>query len=748
MSRARATIAAFLICAAILIVTPAARAIDNLNGFDDFDSYQAGLLPGDNQDGLTDFYNYFDNAGVACRVTNAEASSTPNSLQFIDNGVCAGHFDFYESLCLHPELHVKFKFSLSALPAAGKFAAIGIKDGNGEIGIAPTGGTHAGMRIDENGLVEAYSGSTVGSSIPSFNVVIDTWYQGDIYGVGCDGTSQMFVAVIGEGTASVVDPTLAPAVEPTYYTLAAGGTDVSAFKIFIDDLQVQGAATIAAAATVCKNAAGCGNEIAAWTGDLVGFDVDDFGNVVIARTQESASVGNVRALNPTSLAQIGTGSIDTECNRPDGVMAYSQYPPGQFYTAFTQCTVAATTVNTFSIRSGSLGDPSYVDTACEDFCEGGSNNWNYGDSGENISCESVGDSALPATPTDIGNVASIPISFNTSVNPSSSQPRNAHIGFAYNDPTGGNVGFWVRKLINNNPDRSCVAELPFAPPGTTVQSFCTIRYLNQTLNPQGDFIGAMSFGNGGKFWSTRITNLDDASQSTYPSLEMNAVGPTLPNNNGMACSGTNDVLTLSSTGQVIRWHIFAGEDRTRPTYDTEGVPHYPFTATPGAAAWSFSSGYSPPSNGIEMDHTGNWGVYLSSATKATVINATTGTAVAIVTLPSGTYDSMRLTRNGQNLYIATTTHIARYEIYSATTVVPLCPVCNPDGSIQNSDGTTTTTSPPGSGTGGGGGGNLVGALITPFLGDLGTTGTLLLGFLIIVLFVGIGALITRRKAQA
>lgn len=742
-----ASLAATVVFAAMVVITPAVRAAPTqFSGFDDFDDYQAGLLPG--TEGETAFYTYATGGSTptACRVSNAESQSAPNSIAIgkttAGPAVCTGAFSFYESLCGHPEMTIRFNFKMSAISSNTDVMLI-----NDAPPPADTiaGADAAGFRVDATGNMFAVSDSVSGNTIGGLTVTADTWYDITFSSVNCDGTGQFFVSVAGFGASSVTDPTIAAgAAQDGFNEMRAGLGGGGADRIvYIDDLRITGAVTIAETNVVCKQGGGCGNEVTGWTGDLVGFDVNIFGDVVMARTQESSTVGNVRAFNPTSLAQIGAGPYDTECNRPDGVMSYAQYPPGQFYTGFTGCHTAASTVDTFHIRSGSLGDPDFTGTQCAeaDFCEFSGNVDLTGTA--TVDCVF---GALPTTPLEIANMVSVPISFREGFNPASSQARRVYVGFAYTNIDAGTVGFWVTKLVNNNDDRSCRTELPFAPPGITVNAFCGIRYLNQTISPTGDFIGGMASGTGGKFWSVRVTNLDDESQSTTPTLQMNAVGPTLPSNIGMGCSGTNDVLTISSTGQVIRWHVFPGEDRTQPTY-TNGVPSYPETATPGTSAWTFSSGYSPPGNSIAMDDTGNWGAYISSATKVTVINATTGTAVATVTMPSGTYHSMFLTRNGQNLYIATEDEISRYEIYTATTGTPVCPLCNPDGSQQNSDGTTTITGPGDDDGAGGTGGSLVGALITPFLGELGGTANLILGLIIILIFLGIGFVIIRKRGN-
>lgn len=75
---------------------------------------------------------------------------------------------------------------------------------------------------------------------------------------------------------------------------------------------------------------------------------------------------------------------------------------------------------------------------------------------------------------------------------------------------------------------------------------------------------------------------------------------------------------------------------------------------------------------VTISKDGEWYAYADSgADRAYIYNATSCEQVASIDLPSGTFKEIELDSFGQNIYAATSTTIARYEIYTATTIDPV-----------------------------------------------------------------------------
>lgn len=94
---------------------------------------------------------------------------------------------------------------------------------------------------------------------------------------------------------------------------------------------------------------------------------------------------------------------------------------------------------------------------------------------------------------------------------------------------------------------------------------------------------------------------------------------------------------------------------------------------------------------VTISKDGLWYAYADSgADRAYIYNATSCEQVAQIDLPSGTFKEIELDSFGQNIYAATSTTIARYEIYTATTIEPVGGGTTPPGTPP-----TPPTSPGG-----------------------------------------------------
>lgn len=131
----------------------------------------------------------------------------------------------------------------------------------------------------------------------------------------------------------------------------------------------------------------------------------------------------------------------------------------------------------------------------------------------------------------------------------------------------------------------------------------------------------------------------------------------------------------------------------------------------------------PSANGVALSRNGLWAAASAGGTTY-VLNATTGATVATITNPSGSFRDVEIDSTGQSVWVATSTTIARFEVYTATTSVPV-------GTTYGQD--------PTFGCPGGDCGNEAAGLI-PEGGLFGAiSGTLFMGFLLVfgVIWMGI-----------
>lgn len=417
-----------------------------------------------------------------------------------------------------------------------------------------------------------------------------------------------------------------------------------------------------------------------------GFDVDPMDRVVLARTTAGAA-SSIRAFDPQTLAQQGASPVANGCNKVDGVMAYSQDPPGIGYTGFLDCTVSSTQTNFFKIRNVQLGNPDQSDTVCSDFCDFDLQTQTGG-----AVCPGSTTNTLPGGSTQIGNIVAAPISWRSGYNGDGTTFSGSHatgdsalIAFAYTDTGNGNVGLWAINQINNvSPDESCGVSVAFGGP-TATKELCTWRA------PDGlDYMTAVSDSASGLTWRTNIglvpvTAGDGGAQGyTQPDVSITQVFPfTSPYNLavGVACTGQyNYVLTA---GGVV-------------------APVKVLGASLGTSPWQVT-GAQTYQRGITVNRAGNRLAYTSDTTHIKIVNATTGLVLATLDMPSGTYKDMRLDDQANNLYVAMSTQIARYDLAAAPRVGnQTVSGGNPNGVRGSGSGQCTVTSTGTCGAAGGG----------------------------------------------
>lgn len=389
--------------------------------------------------------------------------------------------------------------------------------------------------------------------------------------------------------------------------------------------------------------------------NLNGFDVDPFNQVLIARTDIGAGTSKINSYdsNSPTLALRGASPITTACNQADGLMAYSTSANGKQYTGYVNCD-GSNIVNDFSIRGGDLNSPDQSGTACSS----GSFTCDVDLNGHiSFSCQGY---ALPDGPLQIGNIAAIPISWESG---STGFPAHVQVGFAYSNGANGNIGTWTIRQESGGAGTqtsSCRQEVAFSTPGNTGQ-ICSWR---NTIDGN-DYIAAIGQANPTKAWQFTIDPYS-ISSGLHTSLNPIAAGLSAPYDHlyGISCYDNDATVVLAGTAQVARIHIVGG-----------GI---------GGVVWG---PISPPSGGIAgaravaTSRDGKWTAVVG-ATTTQILNNTNGNLVGTLTTPSGTFREVRMDDTGQTLWIATATSITKYDVHTATTGISVPPGSRGSGSGQ------------------------------------------------------------------
>ncbi|MCA1811978.1 MAG: hypothetical protein LC623_08210 [Halobacteriales archaeon] len=370
---------------------------------------------------------------------------------------------------------------------------------------------------------------------------------------------------------------------------------------------------------------------------IVGFDVDPMDRVVIARTTPQPSA--IRVYDPATLTLQGASPLATGCNKLDGVLAYSQDPPGRGYTAYLNCTVTATQANLFSIRNELLGNPDQTGTVCTDFCDFDLQTQDGGSV-----CPGTTSKTLPGGIQQIGNIVAAPISWENGQAGSFLSQATALVAFAFSDVGNGNVGLWAILQYNNQGDESCGTSVAFSAPGQTRQ-LCTWR-----ATDGNDYLTAVSDTVPGKVWRIKIGPAPDVVRggSSQPIVELVQVytyQSPYDKAKAVACGG-DYVALFTPTGTVAMVRVLNG--------------------TLGTLKWPPIVGATPYTRGIAMSRDVLWLGFTDSATTVRFVGANNGTTIHTIKMPAnGTFAALRIDDTARSAYIATQGFpgtIARYDL--------------------------------------------------------------------------------------
>lgn len=641
-------------------ITPQVAAFGN--GSDTFDDDIIGLCP----EAPDNFY-IATNCGTGSRIVNncpggREGLCFDSSIATTGAG-SEGAFDFGSGCESAPSFTVSFDFYMAGLPASGntynlnvRYFTTGTNDGAVGIRISGAGDYWAAVYESGSPTTLTQSGNVLSG------LVAATWYSATIAVTGdlCAAsvgdpavlsiqidsgqTSNTLVTSFGTGTAAI-------RYQPRR-TIATANQAITVDNFSVTGLSVP----ITSAATSAAFPTGY---------TLTGFDLDYMQRGPIARLQHTVdNVQKIYAFDPISLGVRGLTPLDNDCTpvRSDGVMSTWQDPPGLSYTGFIDCVVDPTEVDTVRIRDGALEEPSHVGTLCDpavsgdnDFCsvdltsQSAENCWNNGE--------------INTDARIIAQVQAIPISWRAFHNEPDSVD-SVDIGFAYSTAATvsgtGVVGVWVTSQHNDVADTSCFDEIPYGGAGNdAAHQICS---WHNTLDGN-DYITAVSVVNPTVTWRvdfSSVRNVGLIHTNLNTRAQMSQVGQLPPGMVGVACNDfSNSTILMHDDGTVAR-------------YRTVG-PNI------GTKVWAedITDGVTTGVRGVTMSRNGAWGAYLRNDGTWAVINATDGSVLGTGTIPTGNFVDMKLSGNGQDLFIATSTQIQRFHVAPATTGDDLPDNCLP-----------------------------------------------------------------------
>lgn len=394
--------------------------------------------------------------------------------------------------------------------------------------------------------------------------------------------------------------------------------------------------------------------------NLVGFNVDPTGTTAVARTDGGKNVKTWDGLN------LGTAiaTVNTNCDlgfKEDAVMV--QYDGN--LVGFLNCDGTGDP-QYFSIRDidGSTPEPQDAVDADGETCT-----WGTG-AGQCPYDIPLADFDEPADSSlgQIGQVKDFPISYanNDEESFEGADVRQVAWAFTSQDPDPGEVGLAMYTEKTGSPNAAITRSVNFA--SSLAEDWCV------GLDDNNYYMAAVDAASVTKSWGvtfdTDAGGLGDSLDASIgsPNNFASAMGSAA----GIDCGGGNVVL-VTAAGTVygstrdgdVLWSITGVDAATRGVAISEEFTLQGESCTGGAGCYQYAA---------YLDETGTDTVHIVNVTDG-------GSEVATITPPSGSFHSMVMDRTAQNVWIATTTTIARFEVYTATTGGPVGSPC-----VENCDG--------------------------------------------------------------
>lgn len=428
---------------------------------------------------------------------------------------------------------------------------------------------------------------------------------------------------------------------------------------------------------------------ATFTG-IVGFDVSPLATTIVLRTDSGQYV---RALDAGSLTE-AAASYDTQCNRVDGV--FSEYQGN--LVAFIKCDVTGDPTD-LVIRTSAMTTPDPGDDfngcidgsfACQDtFTLSGFSTAGGDEAGK------------------LSQIRAFPINYSSNkLGLFGEDQRQVAWGFAsLGGSTAGKVGIDAFTNREGHPDERHTAEVQYTSAGSA-KDMC--------IGLDGDqyYMVAVHESSQTKSYPLTFTQASRTDEALRPFFGSPAVFSTAYSNMaGVACGGSR--IIIESTTKVVVINRNGGAEL------------WSNTAAPSAVR-----GVAISERFLNNSILRQFAAYKDGST-IRVVDADTGTQTCTFDVPSGNWLGLYMDRTAQNVWAVTSTTVARYEVISCTTIIPVSPQ-------QGGSGTTTPTTGPG----------LLGVdpgSVIPGVGAFG--GNMFMGFLVVGM-VATGSFVAFRALAA
>jgi len=457
--------------------------------------------------------------------------------------------------------------------------------------------------------------------------------------------------------------------------------------------------------------------------NLVGFAIDPTGTAIITREAVGACIDGthpnaIHAYQGLNLAEVGT-CLGNECNRVDGVAAL------KYYLTYADCDGDSNGLGTDNlyIKSNTLGDPNCQSAGPE--CE----------SGITATVE------IPDNLRQLGRLQAARWDFNTDRPPVNEgaflDSGVVEVCWTYST-IDGRVG--VLCVQNNScdlcPDQAEAVDTEFS---ESVEQICSWR------NDNGkDLVGAAHEGVPFKVFIATAGPSVNVGSDPEPTFGDYFSSSGFGGAKGVGCGG-NRVMVATASGRLGVMYAEQEGNHTR-----------------GETFWNVSIEPSV-SRSVAMSDDGLWAAHYQEGTitiycvdEQTDYGCSPGDVRDTLTMPTdadvGDYLEMALDSKGQNLWVASSKSIMRFEIIAATTLVPVqqdntvggnsCPNCVPgdaDGDgIADEDEDSVFTNSKGQFVGG------VGLCVAVFVAFDGATCPYVAWFVDLILVMGLAFAIGRK----
>lgn len=342
--------------------------------------------------------------------------------------------------------------------------------------------------------------------------------------------------------------------------------------------------------------------------NLVGFDVSPTGNSLITRDGTSGvSIHSYAAFTLASLYTTGTG-----CTTTDRVLASDRT-----LIAFVTCDTGTGVSDLLKTRTTVGGTPPYAN--CPD-CPADSADLSFDE------WPSPSDSSL----NEISELLSFPLSFEqrSCFSGGCSFAQKNYAAYAWSS-TDGTIG--VNSFTVNDPgfNGGFSDEVSFS--GSGVDQMCAVTWSGN------NFLMGVRSGVSTAVYRVTMGFTDDE-------LDATITGPqTFPSAVGIGCAEDRIILAMNSGTEVRMYNL-----------------------TTGAQVWSITGLVLATSRSVAFSNNGDWCAYVTT-TAIIVCDASDGSSLASLTLPSGTHKGVKMSRAGQFLWYATDDNLAVWDIHTETT---------------------------------------------------------------------------------